>query len=117
MSYYVKPRMTEDINLLFLSEQDISMLVEGFERSQDRAFSHKATRVEVDLSTPASLGIPLESARKTHRTALVDKGVKIASPSALVTLKRHRLNSQDKADIATLSDTTAISGQSRGNCQ
>ncbi len=71
----------------------------------------------MDLFTPASLSIPLDVARETVRTALVDDGVKIASPSRLVTLKLYRLNSQDKADIAALSDTAAAFDQSRGNFQ
>lgn len=116
LSYHVKPRMTEDIDLLFLGEQDIPTNVAGFERSQGREFSHGATGVKVDLFTPALLGIPLDVARKVVRTALVDD-VRIASPSGLVALKLYRLNSQDKADIAALGETAAVFGQNRGNCQ
>lgn len=117
LSYYVKPRMTDDIDLLFLGEQDMPMHVDAFERCQDHAFSHMATGVKVDLFTPAALGIPLDVAREIVRTALVDGGVRIASPSGLVTLKLYRLNSQDKADIAALHETAAVFGQSRGNGQ
>ncbi len=108
LSYYVKPRMTEDIDLLFPSEQDVPTNVEGFERSQGRAFSHGATGVKVDLFTPALLGIPLNVAREVVRTALVDDDVRIASPSALVALKLYRLNSQGKADIVALIKTGRV---------
>lgn len=108
LSFYSKPRYTTDIDLLFLSS-DIAV-PEGFKRNRPSAFTEKQTHVEVEIVTPASVGIPVSVARKVVETAHVVDGLRIASKEALVVLKLFGADTpkrkhKDLADIQALLET------------
>ncbi len=102
LSYYVKPRYTEDVDVLYLSETDIPEEVLGFRKSRLHAFEHHKTGVEIEVITPQHVKLPVEIAGKIIATAVEEDGFKIASPSGLVVAKLFRYNAQDRADIINL---------------
>ena len=102
LSYYVKPRFTQDVDFLFLDVSDIPNSVTGFKRHRPGAFQHNTTHVEVEVVTGKSINASDEMIQKIFDTAVVHDGVKIASPSGLVALKLGRLNMRDKGDIVDL---------------
>jgi len=102
LSYYVKPRMTQDLDVLFLNEKTIPNKIPGFKRTREHAFIHNRTHVEVELVTPSLINVPENLVKKVIETAIVDDGIKITSPSGLIALKLNRLKMIDKADIISL---------------
>ena len=52
LSFYVKPRTTEDADFLYLSETDIPTEVVGFKKMRAHSFRENRTHVEVDYSKP-----------------------------------------------------------------
>lgn len=60
LSFYSPPRETTDIDLLFLSDEQIPEKVDGFKRHRPHGFEEKKTQVEVEVEvfTPSSIGIP-----------------------------------------------------------
>ena len=108
LSYYVKPRMTQDLDFLFLSENDIPEQVSGFKRIRSHGFQHNKTHVQIEALTPEFLKISNVLVQEVFNTALESDGVKIASPSGIVVLKLGRLSMQDKADIVALIKTGKV---------
>jgi len=108
LSFYVRPRNTDDLDYLFISEQDVPEEVSGFKKARDYAFLHQKTHVEVEILTPEFLKVDAALVQKVYDTARTDSGVKIASPEGLVALKVQRGFLQDKADIVALLKVTAI---------
>jgi hypothetical protein len=102
LSFYVRPRTTMDVDVLFLTDDSIPKEVSGFKRTRPSAFQHNKTHVEIELVTSLLIGISQELTQKVFDTAMISDNVKIASPSALVALKLHRFNRQDQADIEEL---------------
>jgi len=102
LSYYIKPRMTMDVDVLFLSSEDIPDKVEDFKRHRPSTFQHNKTHVEVEVITPKLINTSIELIKKVFETAENQNGVKIASPSGIVALKLGRFNRQDQADIENL---------------
>jgi hypothetical protein len=41
LSYYIKPRQNQDIDIIFLTEKDIPTNVYGFKRNRLHSFEHK----------------------------------------------------------------------------
>lgn len=108
LSFYVKPRYTQDIDYLFLSPNDIPNEVVGFKRTRRYAFQHNKTHVEIELLTNESINVSQELVNKVFATARESNETKIASPTALVAMKLQRLKLQDKADIVELIKTGQV---------
>jgi len=102
LSFYIKPRTTQDIDVLFLMNEDIPQNLNGFKKSRAHAFLHTQTHVEVEVLTPDFLNISFELAEKIIETSIINDNIKIASPSGLVASKLNRFSLQDKADIEQL---------------
>jgi hypothetical protein len=102
LSYYIKPRATQDIDVLYASDTDIPEFVQGFKKNRPHAFMHLKTQVEVEVVTPTHINVPASIINKIMETSILSNGIKVASASGLVALKLFRLNIQDKADIVAL---------------
>lgn len=109
LSYYVKPRMTQDLDFLFLTNSDIPTQVNGFKRTRPHAFQHNKTHVEVEVITPELVKMSPVIFRKVIETANESNGVHIASPAGLIALKIFRLKLQDEADIVALIKSNKVS--------
>lgn len=105
LSFHVKPRTTQDIDLFFLTPDSIPTAMEGFRRHRSNAFEHLQTGVEVEVVSPATINIDLGLARAVFETAVVTNGIRVASPSGLVALKLQRRHAIDEADIVQLIQT------------
>ena len=116
LSFYVKPRYTEDVDLLYLSDEFIPPLVDGFKRTRGHAFEHRGTNVEVEIVIPSHVNVSPEIFKQVIDTARESDNIKVASPSGLVALKLERYNMRDRADIVDLIQTgeVDISGFSLG---
>ena len=108
LSYYARPRMTQDVDLLFLHDEDVPVSVNGFSRTADHAFQHDVTHVEIDLITTERVNAPLEVVQRVIEAATESDGIKIASASGLAALKLFRLSMRDKADVAALVTTGKV---------
>ena len=108
LSYYVKPRTTQDIDFLFLSFEDIPPVLNKFKRHRKGAFEHKKTQVEVEVVTSSTINIPQHIAVSIFETANIIEGIKVASPAGLVASKIFRFNLRDQSDIKDLIDFTEI---------
>lgn len=108
VDFYVKPRMTMDIDFLFLSPTDIPEKVNGFKRTRVGAFQHNKTHVEIEVVTSDSIGIPQKLVDKVKETCIIDSGIRMASPTGLVALKLKRLKRHDVGDIVDLYNTGKV---------
>jgi hypothetical protein len=102
LSYYVKPRMTIDIDILFLDILDIPNELINFKKHRKSAFQHNVTHVEVETLSPGFIDIPNDIAKKIIETSTIVDNFNIASPSGLVVSKLFRFSRQDQADIENL---------------
>lgn len=107
VSYYVRPRSTTDVDMLFLSELDIPEEVAGFKHHRKGAFEEKKHQVEIETVTPLSIGLPQQVADRVVQTAELVNGLKIATVEGLVALKLYGLRSakrrrRDEDDILNL---------------
>lgn len=102
IGYYVRPRMTTDVDIIFMEEEDIPSKVTGFKRNRAHAFTHNQTQVEVEVLTAAYLKIPKETVNHAFKTSSISEGVRVPSVEGLVALKICRANFQDLADIENL---------------
>lgn len=103
-SYYSKPRTTQDIDVLFLSDNDIPTDIIKFKRIRGHAFQHNPTHVEVEVVTPEHIGISKELAEDIFNTSIESNGIRMASVSGLVASKLGRFSLRDQADIEALMD-------------
>ncbi len=91
LSFYVKPRETTDVDLLFLSPADVPgpREVPGFRRHRPSAFQENQTHIEVEVTTVASFNgnLPPAVAQKVFATAVNHSGMKVASLEGLLALK------------------------------
>lgn len=108
LSFHVKPRATQDIDLLFLTPDAIPAVMEGFRRHRSNAFEHLPTGVEVEVVSPATINIATELARAVFETAVMTNGIRVASRSGLAALKLQRLHAIDEADIVQLIQAGSI---------
>lgn len=108
LSYYARPRMTQDVDFLLLSNEHVPRSVSGFTRSGHDAFEHEGTKVKIDLITTKVAHIAPEIIHQVFYSAVESDGIKIASASGLVALKLHRLSMLDKADIIALVKTGRV---------
>ena len=108
LSYHARPRMTQDIDVLYRSESDVPGAVPGFTRTRPHAFQHAATHVEVEVLTTGFIRSRPGVVDAVFATASVVDGAAIASPSGLVALKLARHSMQDRADIVALIRTGRV---------
>lgn len=99
LSFHVKPRYTEDIDILYLNKSDVPLKVNGFNKHRNHAFEHKKYGVEVELLDPEFINMPKETAKLIYDNAIVSNGYKIASKEGLIISKLFRFNRRDQADI------------------
>lgn len=107
LAYHHIPRMTMDVDTLYLTREQIPDRVDGFKRTRPGAFQHNQTHVEVEVLAGQAINMPQEIVQKVFDTAISVNGVKIASKSGLVALKllAQRTGAkgrQDQADIINL---------------
>lgn len=104
LSYYAKPRYTQDVDVLLMTDSEIPAVVNGFSHNRIHAFEHKRTGVEVEIVTPEHVAPNLspETVKKVIETATISDGIRIASPSGIIALKLARFSAQDKADMIAL---------------
>lgn len=108
LSFYAKPRYTEDLDYLFVSEADVPEEVTGFKRVREHAFLHNKTHVEIEVLTPEFLKISPALVNKVYGTAVPNSGVNIASAQGLIALKLQRAELQDQADVVALIKATGV---------
>lgn len=102
LSYYIKPRQTQDIDIIFLTEEDIPTNVYRFKKNRLHSFEHKKTGVEIEILTPKFLNKSEQMFKKTFEDSIISDGIKVASPKSLIALKLNRFNSRDQLDILEL---------------
>jgi hypothetical protein len=100
LSYYTRPRYTEDADFLFKKVPQFAP--DGFKKLSDHRFEHKVTGVVLDINDAKHIGIDTHTLNKVFETAVVHNGIKICSPVALVVLKLGRFSKQDQADIEAI---------------
>ncbi len=108
LSFYVKPRMTQDLDALFLNFADIPTKITGFKRTRDHAFVHKKTGVELEVLDAEFLKTSPQLVQQVIDTSSVQQGIRVASPSGLVAMKLGRFSRQDQADIVNLIKNTQV---------
>lgn len=108
LSYYIKPRTTTDMDVLFIKSEDVPLSVNKFKKHRNLAFQHNLTHVEVEVLTPKSINLPEHIAQKIFDTSIVTNNIRVASPSGLVASKLFRFNRTDQGDIEKLIECTDI---------
>ena len=78
-----------DIDLLFLSTNDVPKTVEGFEKHGPSAFLEIKNNIVVDVKTPEAFNglVPPKIAQKICRTAINYGGILVASREGMIALK------------------------------
>ena len=102
LSYYLKPRATEDIDLIFLTKDSIPNNVIGFTRPREHAFRHIKTHVEVEVLDPDFLNTNKELFELVFEESVLSDGIRVASPRSLIALKLNRFSPTDRSDIINL---------------
>jgi predicted nucleotidyltransferase len=102
LSYYLKPRYTEDVDLIFISPSEIPKSVYKFRRNRPHSFEHIRTGVEVELLTPEYMDRPVNFFDIIFNNSIISDGIKVASPESLIALKLRRFNNKDINDIIEL---------------
>ena len=90
MSFYAKPRTTENVDLLFLSDKNIPGADQepGFTRYRPGAFRENRTHVDIEITHPRSFAsLPLQTVRKVYVTAVVHGELRVASLEGMIALK------------------------------
>jgi hypothetical protein len=101
---YVPDRTTEDIDFLFLTEDDIPTQVNGFKKTRTHGFKHIQTHVELEVLSPEFLNINKNIIKIVFDSAYDRGNYKIATPSSIIVLKLKRLSGKDRSDIKKLVD-------------
>ena len=102
LSYYIKPRFTQDVDILILNESDMPNIILNFENCKNNTFKHNKTLCIVDFFLSETINIEKHIVKAVFDTARFVDGIKVASPSGLVALKLRRFNPRDRADIYEL---------------
>lgn len=102
LSYYNRPRYTEDVDLIFLSDEEIPNNVYKFRRNRKHSFEHIKTGVEVEALSPSVINKNEDFFKCVFEDSIESDGIKIASPVSLIALKLSRFNDSDKSDIIFL---------------
>ena len=115
LSYHAIPRMTQDIDMLFLSDNEIPKEITGFKRIRTHAFQDNKYHIEVEVLTPEFLKISTALVQQVINTSIESNGIKIASIQGLIALKLGRLAMRDKADIISLIKTGNVTNLTQYN--
>ena len=99
MSYYGRPRYTEDVDLIFLSDDEIPKSVYKFRKNRNHAFEHIKTGVEIETLSPNMINKDRIFFDVVFKDCIESDGLKIASPVSLIALKLDRFTEVDKSDI------------------
>ena len=102
VGYYTRPRMTQDIDVLYKHENQIPTSVSGFKKNRPHSFENKKTGVEVEMLSTEFIGQNQDLINKVFDTARIIDGVTLPSPEGLVALKIKRHSLQDIADIDSI---------------
>ena len=107
MSFYAKPRYTEDVDLLFLKKEDVPDYVEGFKPHRTGAMQENYTHVEIEMTTAESVNLPVALVRQVFETAIDHGGLLVASKEAMIALKLFGAKSP-KREFKDLNDVVSI---------
>lgn len=100
---YIQRRPTEDIDILFLSNNDIPDRIIGFKRMLSKhMFEDTQTGVVVEFVTPERVNGNYKTFKEVFDAAIESEGIKIASPISIIALKLSRYSESDRADIIGL---------------
>lgn len=99
VGYYSKPRMTQDVDVLFKDKLSMPQNVLGFKQHRPHAFEHRKTGVEIKTLDSQHINILENLVDQVFANSVVKDGVRIPNPDGLVALKVCRHNLQDIADI------------------
>ena len=99
LGLYARPRVTLDVDLLYYSEADIPVRVEGFKKIRPHAFEHLKTGVEVEVLSPSFLKLPPEVLDYLSSTSVQSGNVRVVSLKGLVLAKLSRASRRDQGDI------------------
>ena len=102
MSYYNRPRYTEDVDLIFLSDDEIPNSVFKFRKNRRHSFEHIKTGVEIETLSPEYINKDKDFFKVIFDNCIETDGIKIASPVSLIALKLGRFNNMDQTDIQFL---------------
>ena len=110
LAFYARPRQTMDVDVLVKSVSDV-YVPQGFTKSRMHAIFDKATQVEIEIVTPAFVGIPGDVADRVMHTAwdlgAAGNHMRVASLDSMIVLKLYGADSQkrrrqDEADIQSM---------------
>jgi hypothetical protein len=87
LSFYRKPRTTQDVDILLLNESHVPDHVDGFKKVRPHTFRENGTHVEVELVTPQLVGIPTNLASMVFEKSRKVDGIRVASLEGMVSLK------------------------------
>jgi hypothetical protein len=109
LSFYVKPRYTEDVDILFLHKSDIPTTIPGFKAHRKGAFQENKTHVEIEVVTGNSFSPPVPQAivSKVFATAVMHGKIRVASAEGLVALKLYGAGNPER-HFKDLGDVTSI---------
>lgn len=120
ISYYARPRLSTDIDLLYRSIDDIPChLGDKFvsfynEETCVINFTHIETGIVVDIRTVGHINnpskLPQHIVDNLFGSSVLSDGIKVASASALVALKLIRFDHSDKASIESLVNYRLFNG-------
>lgn len=102
VSFYARPRSTMNVEVLYVTDEQIPDSIPGFKRIRSHTFQHNETHVEVEVLSSNFLGVSKGLVQEVVKNAVESNGMKIASNSGLVALKLHRGGLTDQADIEQL---------------
>ena len=107
LAFYTKPRMTSDVDVLFLSKETMPSGLEHFKRNRPGAMLHLDTHVEVETVTPESIKLPAVVASKVFSTAVTHGSYKVASLEGMLVMKLYATDTKkrelkDGADIVAM---------------
>lgn len=108
LSVYVRPRYTQDVDILYPSEADIPTEVQGFKRHRAHSFQNNRTHVEVEVLTAEHTSLPLNVTHAIIANAVDHNGIRVATAAGLTASKLFRLSMQDQADIVALVKATGL---------
>jgi len=102
LSYHIKPRHTQDIDMIYLSGDDIPANVTGFKKIRKLSFQHNQTHVEVEVLPASFINKVKGLVDHVIKTSSTLDNINVASANGLVALKLSRFSRQDQADIEQL---------------
>lgn len=109
LSFHGKPRQTMDVDVAYVTPNEIPGNVPGFKRIRQHSYMDLDTHVEIEVLDPQFMKVPPNLVKKVRDTAIISNGMKVASKSGVVAIKLGRAerenNLQDQADIQHLIKT------------